>query len=408
MADKVKNSRFPVFAVIIIIFAAALIFSRFFREPVKTEIVRYGVAENKKSVSAYIIRSENVLNAPESGLLVCSASENRLVANGEKVASVYAGEYDSDLQLKLKTLNERINQLENTAKDKSFYVVDAAAAENSIYTRVDNIISAVYNKDVSYAPQYKEDLNKLIQNLKGQKGDTTDTLAQLKQQRDEARQQLSSVSADIYSTSSGAFSSNIDGYESYFSIDKLNSITPSYLKKADSAKENAEKNAVAGKPAVKICNSFLWYTAAVVDKDWTSNLKVGDSVKLRFPGVSDSTVSALVSYISPPENNSVAIVISCGEFVDNIFSVRKTDAEIIKASYSGFKISKEAVRVLKDGTNGVYVLNDRTAKFKTVDILYNGDNYIIARENNSQSGNVLLYDEVILNSARLHDGMVVN
>ena len=145
-----------------------------------------------------------------------------------------------------------------------------------------------------------------------------------------------------------------------------------------------------------------------MDKDWTSNLKVGDSVKLRFPGVSDSTVSALVSYISPPENNSVAIVISCGEFVDNIFSVRKTDAEIIKASYSGFKISKEAVRVLKDGTNGVYVLNDRTAKFKTVDILYNGDNYIIARENNSQSGNVLLYDEVILNSARLHDGMVVN
>ncbi len=98
---------------------------------------------------------------------MCSASENRLVANGEKVASVYAGEYDSDLQLKLKTLNERINQLENTAKDKSFYVVDAAA-ENSIYTRVDNIISAVYNKDVSYAPQYKEDLNKLIQNLKGQ------------------------------------------------------------------------------------------------------------------------------------------------------------------------------------------------------------------------------------------------
>ncbi len=94
--------------------------------------------------------------------------------------------------------------------------------------------------------------------------------------------------------------------------------------------------------------------------------------------------------------------------MDNIFSVRKTDAEIIKASYSGFKISKEAVRVLKDGTNGVYVLNDRTAKFKTVDIMYNGDNYIIARENNSQSGNMLLYDEVILNSARLHDGMVVN
>ena len=107
-----------------------------------------------------------MLNAPESGLLACSASENRLVANGEKWLPFTPANMTATCSLS-KTLNERINQPENTAKDKSFYVVDAAAA-NSIYTRVDNIISAVYNKDVSYAPQYKEDLNKLIQNLKGQ------------------------------------------------------------------------------------------------------------------------------------------------------------------------------------------------------------------------------------------------
>ncbi len=38
-----------------------------------------------------------------------------------------------------------------------------------------------------------------------------------------------------------------------------------------------------------------------MDKDWTSNLKVGDSVKLRFPGVSDSTVSALVATYHRPK-----------------------------------------------------------------------------------------------------------
>ncbi len=407
MGKQSKKVTVPIFAILLAVAIVLMFVMALFRKPIETEVVRYGTAENKKSVEAYILRNEYIINSPESGILNCHVAENARVPRYTKIASVYVGEYSEDMQIKLRNINEKINQLETSAKDKSFYVTDTASTEKTIHTRVDSILSSVYKNDMSHAAQYKDDLNKLIKNLNGEQVNETDTLSQLKQQKIEIEKQLSATVSDIYSPVSGVFNSTIDGYEEYFKTSNIQRITPEYLNNADSAKSNVSQNAVKDTPVAKISNNYEWYVASILDAIWADNLKTGNLVNLRFPKISENTYSGVIKHISPEENGKVAVVVSCGEYVDNIFGVRKVDAEIIKATYNGFKISKDAVRILEDGSQGVYVLRNGTAWFRNIDVLYNGESYIIAREDNSKASNVLLYDEVILGKDNLFDGMVV-
>jgi len=404
MSKQSKKVTVPVFTILLAVAIVLMFVMSLFREPVETEIVRYGTAENKKSVEAYILRNETVINSPESGILNCHVAENSRVPRYTRVASVYVGDYSEDIQIKLRNINEKINQLETSNKDKSFYVSDAASTENTIYTRVDNILSAVYRNDMTHAAQYKDDLNKLIKNMHGEQVNETDTLADLKKQKAELEQQLSATVSSIYSPVAGVFNSTIDGYEEYFNLSNLQSITPEYLKNAESAKQNVNSNAVKDSPVAKISNNYEWYVASTLDSTWSDTLKTGDVVNLRFPKISEETYTGVVKHISPEQDGEVAIVVSCGEHVENIFGIRKTETEIIKATYNGFKISKDAVRILEDGTQGVYILRDGTAWFRNIDVLYNGESYIIAKEDNSKKSNILLYDEVILSEDELFDG----
>ncbi len=405
--DKNKKKAIPVFSLVVAIALVIMFGSAMLRKPVETEIVRYGTAENKKEVEAYIIRNETVINAPEDGVLNCYVAENSRVPRYHRVASVYAGDFPEELQVKLKNINDKILQLETGTKEKNFYVSDAASTENTIYTRIDNIISSVYKNNMSNAPSYKDDLNKLVKNLNGIQVDETETLTKLKQEKAEIEGQLSGKVTNVYSPASGVFNSNIDGYEEYFNVNNIKSITPKYIEEADSNKKGVFGDAVKDMPIAKISDNYTWYVTAILDKDWAETFKTGDLVKLRFPNVSEDAYNAIVHFISPEEKGEVAVVISCGEYVENIFGVRKIETEIIKQSFNGFKIPKDAIRILEDGTQGVYVLKDRVARFKNVDIMYNGESYVIAREDNTISKNVLLYDEVIISDKELFDGKIV-
>ncbi len=402
-----KDKKIPIFTIMVLLAVFVIIFASLLRKPVKTEVIGYGVAENKLTTDTYIIKDETLVAAPETGILNCLVDENERVARYSHIATVFVGNFPEELQVKLRNINEKISKLEHNFNDRSVYVSDVAATENAIYSRINNVIDAVYNNDLSDSVQYKDDLNKIIGNINGEKVADNTELDSLYNQKAEIEKQLNGSVSNIYSPISGLFSSKVDGYENYLSAKNISLFTPSYIKEAKEHKEGSYENAVKGQPVVKVSNNYLWYVTAVVDYTWAENLKKGDAVSLRFPSISDDKYDAKVNFISDEQDGEVVLVISCEKNVTNLFGVREIEAEIIKNSYSGFKISKEAVRILPDGTSGVYVLKDRVARFKTVDVLYNGETYVIAREDNSISNNVLLYDEVILNIENIEDGKIV-
>lgn len=402
-----KDKKLPIFTIMVILAVFVIIFASMLRKPVKTEVIGYGVAENKLTADSYIIKDETLVIAPETGILNCLVDENERVARYSHIATVFVGNFPEELQIKLRNVNEKISKLEHNFNDRSVYVSDVAATENAIISRIYSVIESVYNNDLSDSLQYKNDLNKIIGNINGEKVADNTELDSLYNQKAEIEKQLNGSVSNVYAPISGLFSSKVDGYENYLSAKNISLFTPSYIKDAKNNKENTSDNAVKGLPVVKVSNNYLWYVTAIVDATWAESLNNGDAVRLRFQSISDDTYDAKVNHISQEENGQVVLVIACEKNVTNLFGVREIKADFIKNSYSGFKISKDAVRILPDGTSGVYVLKDRVARFKTIDVLYNGETYVIAKEDNSDNKNVLLYDEVILNIENIEDGKIV-
>ena len=61
-----------------------------------------------------------------------------------------------------------------------------------------------------------------------------------------------------------------------------------------------------------------------------------------------------------------------------------------------------------NGATGVYVMQGSTVKFKPVNILYTGDNYVICEKNETgDTGKLRLYDEVIEKGKDLYDGKFI-
>ena len=101
---------------------------------------------------------------------------------------------------------------------------------------------------------------------------------------------------------------------------------------------------------------------------------------------------------------------------ENIAKIRSGKVEIRFNKYEGIKIPNDAIRAVsvvdeetkKEKTvKCVYVLSGNVVKLKYIDILFNGEDYVIAKSNTTQTGYVRLYDRVIVKGDDLSDGKIV-
>ena len=186
------------------------------------------------------------------------------------------------------------------------------------------------------------------------------------------------------------------------------SSAPDFLAVADKQKIEQNKLIKQGLPAIKIIDNYQWYFAAIVDQKWIQELKPETQISLRFPDIIDRVLEANVDTVSQPDaNGKVTIIVACDQYVDEIYSLRKANTDIIRKTYRGFKVPKSAVRILDNGTSGVFVNNESVAKFKPIEILHSNDEFVIVKEDNQRKDALLLYDEVIVNGTNIEDGKII-
>jgi hypothetical protein len=100
------------------------------------------------------------------------------------------------------------------------------------------------------------------------------------------------------------------------------------------------------------------------------------------------------------------ILLSCDIPLADVSVARDQRASVVTASYEGFRVPAEGLRV-EDGVSGVYVLEGVRAVFKPVEILLNGEGYYLVRASDSDRGALFTNDEVIVSGTDLADGKVV-
>ena len=399
-----KKSKKPIFILTVlaavVIGLVYLIISR--ANPVDIKTVTYGRSENKTAAAGYLIRNEQVYPAPADGVISYYIQEGERVSKGQKIAVVFTGKVDMSVQNKLSTISERISDLENSQIAKELTLGDPALVDNVIKNRVQDVIEMVYKNNTAKVKQSKDDITVL---LSGSTGNNI-SIERLKQEKWELEQSISSSQFTVYADRSGVFSSVIDGMESFFDVRHFETVTPQLLREADMFALKEKSTAAQGEACVKVADNYEWFFAANVDEKWAYDLKKGDFIDVRFPDVSDRLIASEIVNISRPEDGAVTVVLACTEYLSDIYSLRRINAEIVRSTFSGLLVPKSAVRVHENKT-GVYIAKDHIARFREAEIIFGSDDYVIIKEDNSALQPLLLYDEVIVSGDGIYSGKVI-
>ena len=233
-----------------------------------------------------------------------------------------------------------------------------------------------------------------------------EVITQLTRQKRDIENKNAIQKSDLTAPAAGVFVSGADGLEGDLDIGRISTLKPSDIDVIDKKPVITDNEVIPNRAACKVVDNFGWYFVAVMETKYVYPLNMGDKVGLRFFDVTDSPVSGEVTYISQDERGRTVIAVYADEYVDSVYAFSRVTADVIKRSYKGLKIPTRAIRVLDDGTRGVYVVKDRAARFRPLEDLYSNKDWSIVKEDNTVN-TVMLYDEVIIKPTDLEDGKIV-
>jgi putative membrane fusion protein len=164
--------------------------------------------------------------------------------------------------------------------------------------------------------------------------------------------------AGYYCGYTGIVSYYIDGYEAYFSPERVTELEPAELESLAIEPENTRREqAAAGEPLYKIVLDDVWYAAIPVSEDRLFKYTTGSAVTLEF---GDDSVSAVTTDLVRKQEGWLA-VIRTDKYYEPFASLRKTPLTVVTEDYQGLIVPNTAITV-EEGLEGVYV-KDLTGDF---------------------------------------------
>ena len=396
----------------------------YFSDPLTTTLAYTYQVEESVSLSGYVVRQEQVLEDDGGGLLRLRREEGERVSRGGAVASVYADQSSLDRQAEISTLESRVEQLQYAqdaaGSSEVSMKLDAQILQNILEYRqcltADRMAKAetygsqlralVLKRDYTYSEN--EDLSGQIEALQ----------AQIKELKTQAAGSVRTVTAPV----SGLYSAVVDGYETVLTPESLSDMTPSQLSavRADSTVSSGVGKLILGDS---------WYYAASMSAADAEELqeasdalkKAGKSLTLRFAKSVERDLPMTVSRIGPEENGRCVVVFEGKTYLSRLTLLRQQSAQVVWDSTEGIRVPKEALRMEKVTVNsegqrvteeatGVYCVVGMEARFKPVEVVYNGSSFLLVRSaapEDRENRRLRPGDEVIITANGLYDGKVV-
>ena len=238
--------------------------------------------------------------------------------------------------------------------------------------------------------------------------------AELKTKKAQAASSVRRVTAPV----AGLWSAAVDGYETALTPESIFAMTPGEVSslQPDSAVRSSTGKLVLGDK---------WYYAAILSEEDALRLKKeesrGVSLLLRFTKEAERDLAVTISSVSAVENGRCVVVLEGKTFLQELTMLRQQRAQIVTGTVEGLRIPKEALRAEKtirneDGTTekvegiGVYCVVGMEARFKPVEVVYSGENFVIVRSNapaDKENIRIRVGDKVIVAARGLYDGKVV-
>ena len=397
----------------------------YFSDPLTTTLVHAYQVEESVPLSGYVVRSERVLESGSSGsLLQLRRAEGERVSAGGTVAMVYADQASLDRQNEIAALETRIEQLQY-AQEASLGSEASLKLDAQILQSMVSVRSGLAQDRLDAAESAGSELRTLIMKRDYTYSDTDDLSAQtaeLQAQLKSLKSQAAASVRRIAAPESGLYSAVVDGYETVLTPESLTEMTPSRLSavRADESVRSEVGKLVLGD---------AWYYAAAMNtadaeklRDTAADLeRAGKSLALQFSKSLERTLPVTVDALGPEENGRVVVIFKGRSYLPELTLLRQQSAEAVSSSLEGIRVPKEALRAQRITVDketgertvseemGIYCVVGVEARFKPVEVLYNGDGFVLVRAGETQSSTRILRsgDEVIISANDLFDGKIV-
>ncbi|MBQ8623529.1 MAG: hypothetical protein IJ424_04025 [Oscillospiraceae bacterium] len=395
---KYRSIRDTIILTVIVLSIVALIAAQIYvgmNRSNETEDAVLYTSKDGISFTGVLVRDERPVYSTYTGAGVMDYT----VPEGARLSkkSVIANIYDSYDQLynryKIDKINNEIAML-NEAQDHG--TTDYAQPEfitAQITESYKEILTSLASKDFSDAYSNSQKMLKLmnIYNISTNvESDYYERIGELTSELNILNASLKAPLSTISSNETGYFTSHFDGYEALLSTANISSLTTEnimeIIKNPVNISENHEN--VIG----KVFGDYSWKMVGIIytpDKYF-----VNQTITLAFTST-NSRHNVTVDSITPTGNgNEAIIVLSCDELNSDIAATRVAEVELIFSEHTGIKVSRSAIRFV-NGVKGVYVIEGEQIHFKMLDVIYEGDDYVIST-NTSDAEYLNLYDKVLL------------
>jgi hypothetical protein len=369
--------------------------------PVKTETVFKTTVVDYAKASAVAIRSESLVCSDNSGVAVYVTENGEKVAKGNPLIEYYDNQADVSKKKRIDELKSQIKTLKELDEQNSYTVGDLDLVSAQISAGIYEVLNA------SEAPG-SSDFNIASDNLlramnqgqivTGREKDFKEVIKNLEAKLNKLESSYSGKLSTFNSEESGYFVNIADGYESAYPYDKILDITAGDV--ANLTETELPKNCVG-----KLINSDEWYFVATLNSKDSRNVIKDTSVTVRIPNSDVGEIKMYVEKITDNNDGTATAVLSCSYMSSELSTLRFQDIQIVVGRYTGLRVNKDSVRVV-DGKVGVYVRLGKLVKFREINIIYSGKDFVIC-ESSQAPGELKIYDEAVIKGKELEHGKLL-
>ena len=380
------------------------------------ESATYASITDRAELEAFLFRDEYLIPSAASGTDCFLADDGEKVRYGEDIVITYSNPNDVEIQKRIGEIDKRIDILERSSLSTGASTTDIALIDEEIDELVLTIIRQVDSNDLDKVLRAKEELLILMNRRQSliESESYGAEMASLTREREELVGRLSGESTVTQSPQSGYFYATVDGYESVFTLDRLETLTGEEF---ENLSDSTPDNSLIANSSGKIVRSSTWYIAVALDKRSAESFRDGSTYPITFQYSNNKELNmTLDRRITRTDKDMTVLVFSTKQMPQDFDYSRCQTVELSTVTYEGIRVSNSAIRI-KDGETGVYTVVGSKVVFKKTTVLYNYGSYSICaipvnpaypnrKDIAYSSGTELsLHDSVIIDGDDIYDGM---
>ncbi len=406
--SSIKKTFFGIIFVLIFFYSLHIIYRKIYIN-VSTETIMAVTLDDVINCKSIVIRDEDIIYGENQKFLKYCVDNGERISKDDVIAKCFDSQENAMYSIELDNIKNELESFQKISLD------DNSSRNSSFISK--EINNEVRNLSLKYEYldicKNRKKITALLnerQNTLGNGNIFSKRLEYLKSRKSELEKTINFQAQNIFSPYAGSFVSKVDGYEKALNFDNIKKFEYNDMVYENITKSKSDESNTIG----KIIKSTKWYLLCYVSDDQMYGIQENMEVSTKFACESDYIPTKIERVIKGKNGQDSLVILSC-EYMDNkLCFMRFENIFIKKSSYFGFKIPKDSLKLYEDNGSlykGIYVKNGANLVFKKIDILYSGDDFVIAesfKDNYENDEKCLVNgDMAVVHGKNLYDGKCV-